>query len=811
MVFAVMSCFVLAALAPGLQRLTRALTPWLLALLPAAIFTYFVMLIPVIQAQGSRLEVYPWVPGLAVNLTFYLDGLSLLFALLISGIGTLIVIYAGGYLAGHPQLGRFFLYLLFFMGSMLGVVLASNVITLFVFWELTSFSSYLLIGFLHESERSRKAALQALLVTGLGGLAMLAGLVLLALMGGSFELSELILQRDLSEGPLYLGALLLILAGAFTKSAQFPFHFWLPGAMAAPTPVSAYLHSATMVKAGVYLLARLNPALGGTDTWLWLVGGVGALTMLVGGLLALAHTDLKRLLAYTTMMALGTLTMLIGVGTKLAVEAMVVFLMVHALYKAALFMVAGAIDHETGTRDVTLLSGLGRKMPLTFVGALVAALSMAGLPPLFGFIGKEIIYEGALDFDTLPWLVAGTAVVANIAVVAVAGLVALKPFVGPLRATPKKPHEAPASMWLGPIVLGISSIVFGLLPALVGPTLLVGAASSVLGEPFGFELVLWHGVNAPLILSLITVTSGALVYILWRRVRPALGGFDRLFGEGPRGAYEGTLLGLDALAGWQTRTLQNGSLRRYLFLIVAATVILTGGTVVLKNGFGFGLSGAPVSYYEVVVALLCLAGSVSVVLARSRLAAVAALGLAGYSLALLFVLFSAPDLALTQLFVETLSVIILTLVVIYLPQLMRRDKMDDRGRPVVRDALFSVAAGALVTTLIWSVTSAPLDRSIPAFYEATSYLGAEGRNIVNVILVDFRALDTLGEILVLALAGVGVLTLMRLRSTTPRPPQVRGDGLPEHRASPELGTEELGIKEPGAEAADGAARGERGV
>jgi multicomponent Na+:H+ antiporter subunit A len=773
MVVAVMSCFVLAALAPPLHRLVQARVGWVLALLPAAVFAFFVGQLPALAEQGALLQVLPWVPGLAVNLTFYLDGLSLLFALLISGIGTLIVVYAGGYLKGHPQLGRFYLYLLLFMGSMLGVVLASNIVTLFIFWELTSFSSYLLIGFTHESERSRKAALQALLVTGLGGLAMLAGLVLVALIGGSFELSEVI-GLNLTQHPLYLGALMLVLAGAFTKSAQFPFHFWLPGAMEAPTPVSAYLHSATMVKAGVYLLARLHPAMGGTQAWEWLVGGVGAATMLLGAALALTHTDLKRLLAYTTMMALGTLTMLLGLGSHLAVEAMVVFLTVHALYKAALFMVAGALDHETGTRDVMRLSGLARRMPLTFAGAAIAALSMAGLPPLFGFVGKEIIYEGALAFSNLPWLVAAAAVAANMAVVAAAGVVALKPFVGPLKETPKAPHEGPVSLWLGPITLGVSSLLFGLLPALVGSAVLVRAASSVYGEPLSFELALWHGFNLPLLLSVVTLAGGVGLYRYWPRVRAALASFDDLVGEEPRRIYEGLLEHLNAVAAWQTRTLQNGSLRRYLLLIVASTLLLTGVTMVVKGGFSFpevGMPASPTSFfesdYEWVLAILCLLGSVFVVLARSRLAAVAALGIAGYSLALLFVLFSAPDLALTQLFVETLSVIILTLIIIHLPQLLRDDEMHDSKRPVARDATVSVLAGLLVTALIWSVTSLPLDRTVPAFYEANSYKEAKGRNIVNVILVDFRALDTLGEITVLALAGVGVLTLLKLRASAP--------------------------------------------
>jgi multicomponent Na+:H+ antiporter subunit A len=766
MFLAVMSCFALAFLAPLIHRLAGARTGWLLAALPAGLLAYFYSLMPQATGGDVLLQVVPWVPGLEVNLTFYLDGLSLLFSFLILGVGTLIVIYAGGYLKGHPQLGRFFLYLLMFMGSMLGVVLASNIVALFVFWELTSFTSYLLIGFLHEQETSRKSALQALLVTGLGGLAMLAGLVLLALMGGSFELSALIAHQGLTGHALYAPALLLILAGAFTKSAQFPFHFWLPGAMAAPTPVSAYLHSATMVKAGVYLLARLHPALGDTLLWLVLVAGVGGVTMLVGAFLSLAHTDLKRLLAYSTVMALGTLTFLLGLGTAEAVQAVVVFLLTHALYKAALFMVAGTLDHETGTRDATRLSGLGRLMPLTFLGALVAALSMSGLPPLFGFVGKELIYEGVLHYPYLTWFLVGAAVLANVLMVAVAGIVAVRPFVGRRGDTPKAPHEGYLSLWLGPLALAILSATFGLLPALVGPGLMVPAASAVYGAPLSFYLALWHGVNAALILSAVTFLLGVGVYFLWERTRPAFGRADAVFGAGAVRAYEGMLAGLDRLASWQTRVLQSGVLRYYLATIIGVTVALTGLTLLFKDALAVRvvLESFEASFYEFILVMLAALSALFVLWTRSRLAAIASLGVLGYSVALLFILFSAPDLATTQLFVETLTVILMTLVVIYLPHLAPRVGSRPRRRKVLRDACLAVATGALMSALLLSVTSVPLDRSLTDFYEANSYVVAQGRNIVNVILVDFRALDTLGEIVVLALAGVGIFTLLKLRA-----------------------------------------------
>jgi multicomponent Na+:H+ antiporter subunit A len=395
MIFAVLSGFMLAIIAPWLHRLTRGATGWLLALLPAGLAVYFASLLGSV-ANGEAITISrPWATGLGINLSFYVDGLSLLFALMITGIGALVIIYAGSYLAGKPQLTRFYTLVLMFMASMLGVVLAGNLITIFVFWELTSLTSFLLIGLDHDRPGARAAALQALLVTGGGGLALMAGLLLMGQIGGSLELATLLSNGNaVREHALYVPVLLLILLGAFTKSAQTPFHFWLPNAMEAPTPVSAYLHSATMVKAGVYLLARLSPLLGGTDEWHYLVTGAGIVTMLLGALLALVQTDLKRILAYSTVSTLGALVLLLGLDTTLSVKAAMLFLLVHALYKGALFLVAGILDHETGTRDIRRLGGLARAMPITAAAAVLAALSMAGLPPMLGFINKELALRG---------------------------------------------------------------------------------------------------------------------------------------------------------------------------------------------------------------------------------------------------------------------------------------------------------------------------------------------------------------------------------------------------------------------------------
>lgn len=758
MAVGVFSGFILALVAPGLYRLTGRAAGWTLALFPLILTGYFASFLGVIAAGETFHFHQDWVPALGVNLSFTLDGLSLLFALLISGVGTLILIYAGSYLAGHPQLGRMYAFLLMFMASMLGLVLADNLLALFVFWELTSVSSYLLIGFDHERGAARAAALQALLVTGGGGLALMAGLILLGQAGGSLELSTLLTQGDqVRSHPLYVSALLLILAGAFTKSAQFPFHFWLPAAMEAPTPVSAYLHSATMVKAGVYLLARLSPVLGGTDLWIGTVSVVGGATMLVGGWLALVQSDLKRILAYSTVSALGMLTLLLGLGGQLAVPAALAYLLGHAMYKGALFLIAGALDHETGTRDLDHLSGLARAMPVTALAAAVAALSMAGLPPLFGFIAKELFYEATLHAPAAGWVTAA-AVVGNVLLVAAAGLVGFRPFLGKALPTPRSAHEAPPGLLLGPLTLAGLSIAFGLWPGWGADGLMSAASTSVLGQPATIHLALWHGPTPALALSAVTLACGLAVYAGRGRLRTTAARWDEVARWGPARWYELALTGLNGLALGQTRLLQSGYLRYYLMMTVTATTGLAGYALIGRGALTFVVNWSDLRFYEVGLAVLILFAVLAALLVKSRIAAIAALGVVGYGVALIFVLFGAPDLAMTQFLVETLTVILFVLVFYHLPE--SRIVSDKAAR--WRDAVLALAAGALMTALVLVGTPDNYP-PISSYFAEHSVTQAHGRNIVNVILVDFRGLDTLGESTVLSVAAVGVYALLKLR------------------------------------------------
>lgn len=764
MVAAVLAGFITALIAPWLVRINDRAAGWLLALLPLGLAIYFASHVDLISSGGTLVSTYAWVPSLDVQLSFYLDGLSLLFALLITGIGALVVIYSGGYLKGHPQVGRFYAFLLIFMASMLGLVLADNVITLFVFWELTSLSSYFLIGFDHQRERARSAALQALLVTGGGGLALLVGFLLLGQAGGSFELSTLLSQGDMIRAhAFYLPILSLILVGAFTKSAQMPFHFWLPSAMEAPTPVSAYLHAATMVKAGVYLLARLNPVMGGTEFWQYLVGGVGAVTMLVSAYLALVESDLKRILAYSTISTLGTLMLLLGLGTPFAIQAAVVLLLAHALYKGALFLMAGAVDHETGKRDVDQLGGLWRWMPVTAAAAGLAAVSMAGLPPTFGFISKEFLYEAALEWTHMPALLVGTMILTGMLLVAIAGTVSVKPFVGPKPRTLKAPQEASVSLWIGPTLLAILGMIVGLWPDLVASSLMLPSAVAILGQPLTLKLSLWHGLNPVLGLSVLTLSGGVGLYLgrdVLRRLRESNSVSE--FGSrwSPTRAYELAIGSMQWLARAQTQVLQSGYLRFYLLIILAMAVTVVGYTLIPHmQSVEFRLGGSGLRFYEAGVAALILMAAGAVVRSTSRLGAVALLGAVGYGIALMYVLFGAPDLAMTQVLIETLTVIIFVLVFYNLPRFARFSSRRAR----VRDALVALSVGGLMTTLVLVAIHVQLEPAISGYFAENSWPVAHARNIVNAIIVDFRALDTLGEITVLALAAVGVFALLKLR------------------------------------------------
>lgn len=750
--------FLLAALAPALHRFLKDASGWALAALPAGLFVFFLLKLRDVNAGGPVLESTPWIPSLGIDLAFRFDGLSIVYLLLISGIGALISIYAGGYLHGHPMRGRFFAYLYFFMGAMLGVVSSDNLLSLFVFWELTSLSSYLLIGFNHEDKTSRSSALQALLVTFAGGQALLLGILIAGFAGGTFSISELLKNPDvLRDSAVYLPVLLLILAGAFTKSAQTPFHFWLPGAMAAPTPVSAYLHSATMVTAGVFLLARLAPLLGGTPVWFWVVTLAGLLTMVTGAALSVGQTDLKRLLAYTTVSALGTMVLLLGLGTELAAIAAVGFLLVHSLYKGSLFMMAGAVDHETHTRDVTKLGGLVREMPVTAAAAGLAAFAMCGVPPVLGFITKELLYEAKLELGGPGWILAGLGVVSNALIFAVALIVGVRPFVGDKGAPPKHPHEAPPSLWLGPVLLAVLGLLFGLAPMLVDRPLITPAASAVLGTDIKAHLYLWHGITPMLILSAATVALGFFFFKIRVRLRDLRAWLAPLARFGPTRAYE--LLVYSALprvADSQTRFLQHGYLRYYVMTVLAAAAAAVFLGLSRIPTWDPGLEWRPFEWYELLICAGIFASGIAAILVRGRLSAVALLGIVGYSIALIFALYGAPDLAITQFLVETLLLLLLVLVLYHMPM----SKPMSSVAVKVRDAVICAMAGFAITLVVLkSFSLSPLEK-FPAYYVENSPV-AQGKNVVNVILVDFRAVDTLGEITVLAAAAFGVYAILR--------------------------------------------------
>ncbi len=759
MIAALLAAPVAAALAPVLEKaLGRRAAP-LLALVPATLFVSFARHVPEISAGGMRTASLAWIAELGVSLSFRLDGLSLLMALVVTGVGAVVLLYAGSYMEGHPRRGNLLGYLLAFLAAMLGLVLSDNLLGLFVFWEATSLLSYVLIGFEREKAEVRASALQALLVTGGGGLALLAGFVLLGQAGGSLDLGTLAANAEaVKASPLYLPALLLVLLGAFTKSAQVPFHFWLPEAMAAPAPVSTYLHSATMVKAGVFLLARLHPTLGGTPEWTGIVTTVGAATMLTGALLAVGQRDLKRLLAWSTVSALGSLVMLVGVGTPAALAAAMVLLLAHALYKGALFLVAGIVDHETGTRDVATLGGLFRALPVTGAAAAAAAFSMAGLPPLLGFVSKELLYDAALRASPAPFLLVPVAVGSNMLLVAVALSVGWGPFAGQPGKTPKTPHEAPAAMWAGPLLLGLGSLAAGLFSGAISPFVSAAAAAAI-GAPHTLTLELWHGFNLVLAKSLVTLVVGVALFAARRRLRVLAGRLAPLAALGPLRLYRTGLAGLVGLAKGTASVLSSGSLRQDLRIVLAATVVLVAPLLLTRAVLGAADGLRSVRPLEAVLAFLVVAGAAGTVVAGSRLAAVVALGVTGFGVALLFLVFGAPDLAMTQLAVETLSVLLFVAVLRRLPRLQSRSA--PRARAV--DALLAGATGAVMAGLVLAVHAEPLRSRLAPFFRESSLVLAKGRNVVNVILVDFRGLDTLGEITVLGVAALGVWSLVRLR------------------------------------------------
>ena len=721
-----------------------------------------------------------WMPQLGLAFGLRMDGLAWLFALLISGIGMLIVLYAAYYLDPGDPAARFFGFLLLFMGAMLGVVLADNLLLLVVFWELTSLSSFLLIGYWSHTADARQGARMALTITGAGGLALLGGVLLLGEIVGSFDLETVLASGDLIRThPLYPLALALVLAGAFTKSAQFPFHFWLPHAMAAPTPVSAYLHSATMVKAGVFLLARMYPALGGSDLWFWTVAPVGLATLLVGAYIAIFQHDLKGLLAYSTISHLGLITLLFGIDTRMAVVAGVFHILNHATFKASLFMAAGIIDHEAGTRDMRRLAGLWKTMPITAVLGMVAAGAMAGVPLLNGFLSKEMFFTetvGGHGNAVMNVLLPLGAVLAGVFSVAYSVRFIHDVFFhGEPKGLPKTPHEPPRFMRLPIEVLVVLCVLVGLFPALIiGPLLAIGAQAALFGGPYAplpaYKLAIWHGFNLPLAMSLVATVGGVLLYFVLQR-RVDLHRLVKLPGWIASGGREAFHLFTEAKLGVARRvtdTLENGSLQRYLFLLVAVA-LLAGLSPFLAGSSGESPAapGTPLNFGFLSLWLIGVAAAVGTTLAyRRRLLALLLLGAVGLVVSLTFVYLSAPDLALTQLLVEMVTIILMMLALHWLPATSPRE--PGRARQL-RDLLLSLAAGAGVAALSYALLTRPFD-SISPYFLRTAVPEGGGANVVNVILVDYRGYDTMGEITVLGIAGVVIYALLAGFAPARRPP-----------------------------------------
>jgi len=704
---------------------------------------------------------WPWLSQIGLNLSFRLDGLGFLFALLIQGIGLLVILYARYYLSKDDPMGRFFAYLLLFMSAMLGVVLSENLLLMMFFWELTSLSSFLLIGYWSHSTDARKGARMALAVTGGGGLALLAGVLLLGHVVGSYELSAVLAAGDLIRAhSLYPVILVLVLLGVFTKSAQFPFHFWLPHAMAAPTPVSAYLHSATMVKAGVFLLARMYPALSDTDLWFFIVSITGMITLLLGAVTALFKHDLKGLLAYSTISHLGLITLLFGLDSKLAAVAGVFHIINHATFKASLFMAAGIIDHETGTRDMRRINGLWRFMPHTATLAMVAASAMAGVPLLNGFLSKEMFFTETLhltQFGDVSWIIPLVATLAGLFSVAYSLRFIHDVFFNgkPFNLPKYPPHEPPRYMKVPVEILVALCLLVGLAPAFtVAGLLAVAASATVGGELPYYSLAIWHGLNLPLIMSVVALVGGVVVYARRRRLFDWYEGLPEFDGKL---VFEKAVQGVVRGAGQFTLLLENASLQRYLVWMLTAALVTSGFWLLRLPQLRGELALSPVDGVTLVGALALIASSLATVYwHRHRLIALIMLSVVGLFVALTFARFSAPDLALTQLSVEVVTIVLLMLALFFLP---RRTPAESSGLRRCRDIGLALLAGLLVAGLAIAVLTRPYE-TIASFFLAKSVSGGGGTNVVNVILVDFRGFDTMGEVTVLAIAGIAIYALI---------------------------------------------------
>ncbi|WP_226036971.1 Na+/H+ antiporter subunit A [Aquibacillus saliphilus] len=771
MLFAVFIPLLIACFIPYLSKFKDKIHTGIFVLfVPLAIFIYFLQFIGNNFAPFSHN--YSWIPSLNISLDFYLDGLSLLFVLLISGIGTLVTLYSIFYLHKSERLGHFYVYLLMFMTAMLGVVLSDNVFVLYSFWELTSISSFLLIGYWHYRERSRYGALKSMLITVFGGLSMLGGFVLLTIITGSTSIQVMISQTDVILHSPYLPLIMaLILLGAFTKSAQFPFHIWLPDAMEAPTPVSAYLHSATMVKAGIYLVARFSPIFTTYEWFFIIVSGIGIVTLVWGSYMAVRQTDLKGILAFSTISQLGMIMTMLGFGTKAAAFAAVFHILNHATFKGSLFMVAGIIDHETGSRDIRKLGGLMTFMPISATLALFGTFSMAGVPLPFlnGFYSKEMFFETSLHLNDATLLIAEImrtgipylAVFGSIFTFVYSMYLFFGTFTGKnhIDELPKKPHEAPLGMLISPALLIIGVIIIGLIPNIVNESLLAHAAQAISGEEVHQHIAFWHGFKAPLFMSLIVVIVGSILYVLrnkWKNTYLLIPGKLSL-----NKAYNAILDGSEKYSRKITNSYMNGSIRRYIALIIVAILIVTFTTMFTTNGFTIKMDDlAEVTAAEILIAIVMVVAALGTVFARNNVAAILILGVVGYGLAVLFVFYRAPDLALTQLVVETITVALFLLCFYHLPNLRPR---TESVKTKLVNATIAIGFGALMTMVAISAHSSKWFTTISDYFVENSHDLGGGDNIVNVILVDFRGIDTLFEIVVLGIAALAIYGMTKLR------------------------------------------------
>lgn len=762
MLLTVLAGLLTSALIIPFGKIIKSKWSILLMLLPLGLFIYYLRLVPGVSLGEVVLQSTSWIPSLGVNLDFKLDGLSLLFALLITGVGTAVYFYARTYLKGHPYFDRFFGYLSLFMSAMLGMVLSDNMLLLFIFWELTSISSFFLIGFNNNELSSRKSAITALSVTGMGGFFLLAGIILLGNVAGTYSISELVHARATiihhAQYPLILG---LFFMGAFTKSAQFPFHFWLPGAMRAPTPVSAYLHSATMVKAGIYLLARFNPVLGNTPMWSYPLMIAGGFTMLFAAYHALLRVDLKSILAYSTISALGILTFLIGLGTKDAIIAASVFILVHALYKAALFLVTGIIDHETQTRDLTKLSGLRKVLLPVAIAGYLAALSSAGVPLTFGFIGKDLIYEATLHAGpSLVFALSLLAMLTNIGLVAAGFMAGIKPFTGSLPPSFEKVHLPYTSMWLPPLLLAVLGILLGCMPGFAGQLFSLRAANAILGADTQLHLKIWHGFNTVLLLSLLTLAAGTALYYFNKPSLARSQWVHRFKKLSPEFLMQQITAGIFKFSDWYTSTFHNGYLRSYHLKIILFTEALLAYKLWLSGPIDINFYNlAMLSVYEVAIVAILIGALLMMITTKSRLTAVVSMSIIGYCICVMFVFYSAPDLAMTQFTIDTLTTVLFVLVLYKLPPFLNLGTRKER----YRDMAVALGFGLILCMVALQVHHEPIETATSEFYGSKAYLDAKGKNVVNVILVDFRGIDTLFETVVLSIAAIGVYNLLRLR------------------------------------------------